>query len=68
MDYEEQKQLIIDTLKKKEKTKSKWYFSVPAKGGWTKLEKIRRNSIDTLLGELSRMVSFKSLMHLMIVF
>ncbi len=31
MDYEEQKQLIIDTLKKKEKTKSKWYFSDLAK-------------------------------------
>ncbi len=31
MEYEEQKQKVIDTLKKKEKTKSKWYFSDLAK-------------------------------------
>ncbi len=31
MEYEEQKQKVIDALKKKEKTKSKFYFSDLAK-------------------------------------
>lgn len=31
MEYEEQKQMVIDALKKKEKTKTKFYFSDLAK-------------------------------------